>query len=92
MGADGRWARFAEYAKAYAVGGAKAVIDAASGGYDTDVWALAMCVEYGPVGLHESRFGSDGRPDPEKCADCPSVFDFMAECRAKLEDKMGVSS
>lgn len=40
------------------------------------LWALAMTLCYGPVGLHESRRGADGRPTAETLA-MPSVADAM---------------
>lgn len=31
---------------------------------------LVMTAHYGPTGIHQSRCGTDGRPDRAKCGDC----------------------
>lgn len=60
--------------------------------YDyTRVWALAMTAHFGPTGLHESRRGVGGRPDPEKCADCPRVFETMREAEEAILRTFGLA-
>lgn len=55
----------------------KAVIAAMSGRTShytcNGLWCAATTCQYGPVGIHESRCGADGRPTAETIAEFPST-------------------
>ena len=66
----------------------KGLIDAMSGHTShsdcSDLWSAAMTAHYGPVGVHESYYGPDGRPTTEAITAFPRVAEAMrdAEVRA----------
>jgi len=49
----------------------------------SSLWALAMTLRYGPVGLHHSRQDAKGYPLPETLA-LPDVKSRMAEAAEKV--------
>lgn len=75
--------------------GVKAVIAAASnhaGNHDIIIaWELAMSAWYGPVGLHKSRVGSDGRPNEATLKEIPRVKEDMERAEEDLRRFLGVA-
>jgi hypothetical protein len=65
------------------------VIALLSGSHLGDAWALAMTAHHGPVGIHESRLGADGRPSAETLAEIPSVGERMARAAERLVGLLG---
>jgi hypothetical protein len=68
----------------------KAVIDLSGGGRlrqiglgDHDLWCAAMTAQYGPVGIHDSRLGSDGRPTAETLVTFPDVARTMLDAEER---------
>lgn len=59
-----------------------ALIEMTSGANHFDlsaIWAGAMTAKWGPVGLHASRRGPDGRPSQETLDELPEVGRAMAD-------------